>query len=70
MGRISPDFICRTYGVVSSLSGKPVVMSGLAIVRGAHISVVTRLVSYSSLDVQAVLAVLLRHANRVTRRRV
>lgn len=60
----------RLYGVVSSISSSPMVMSGLAIIRVAPISVVTRLVTYSFLDVQAVMAVLFRRVDRVTWRRV
>jgi hypothetical protein len=40
--KIHSDVICRMYGLVSSLSGSPVVMSGLAIVTGALVSMVMR----------------------------
>jgi hypothetical protein len=42
MGRIFPDAICRMYGIDKSLSGSPVVVSGLAIVTDDLVSIVTK----------------------------
>lgn len=42
MGIVFPDAICRTHGLVSSLSGGPATISDLAIIVSASISVVTR----------------------------
>jgi hypothetical protein len=46
-GRASPDGIFRTYGKISSLTGSPEMMSGLANVIGGSMSLVTRHELYS-----------------------